>query len=64
MDNEKMIKMDSNILLSYINTKLRDEYNSLEVLCEDFDLQKDILVDKLGKLGYKYLEDKNQFVSD
>lgn len=64
MDNERMIKMDSNILLSYINTKLRDEFNSLEVLCEDYDLQAEVLIDKLRKLGYQYNRQRNQFVAE
>lgn len=64
MDSEKIIKMDSNILLSYINTKLRDEYRNLEALCEDFDFQEDVLVNRLQKLGYIYEESRNQFISE
>ena len=35
-----MLPQDPNILLSYINTKLRDQYPSLEALCEDLDVTK------------------------
>lgn len=64
MDNERMIKMDPNILLSFTNTKLRDEFNSLEMLCEDYDLQAEVLIDKLRKLGYQYNSQRNQFVAE
>ena len=32
-----MLPQDPNILLSYINTKLRDQYPSLDALCDDLD---------------------------
>ena len=52
---------DPLLLLSYINLKLRDEYESLDDLVEDLDLSKDSLVEKLKKAGFIYIEDINQF---
>lgn len=56
-----IINMDSNILLSMINMKLRDQYSSLERLCEDLDLSKDDIIEKLSKIDYHYSEETNQF---
>ena len=56
-----MIPQDPNMLLSYVNTKLRDEYDSLDALCEDLDADPSVLAEKLSALGYVYDEDRNQF---
>lgn len=53
---------DPNILLSVINTKLRDEYSSLDDLCDSLDIEKDRLTYDLKSAGYKYNEALNQFV--
>lgn len=57
-----MLPDDPNILLSYINTKLRDEYASLPLLCEDLQLDQAALEAKLGAIDYIYREDVNRFV--
>lgn len=61
MTNETLNSMDPYILLSVINTKLRDEYSSLDVLCEDLDLEKNKIIDKLESVDYKYNSEENQF---
>ena len=53
---------DPMILLSVINTKLRDFYPTLDGLCEDLKKKKKELTETLGRVGYEYMEDKNQFV--
>lgn len=53
---------DPMILLSVINTKLRNYYPTLDALCQDLDIKKDELADRLGQIGYEYMEGKNQFV--
>lgn len=53
---------DPMILLSVINTKLRDFYPTLDGLCEDLEVSKKELAERLGQVGYEYLEEKNQFV--
>ena len=52
---------DPNILLSYINTKLRDDYPSLDDLCESLDIEKDRLTQNLMSAGHKYNVSTNQF---
>ena len=50
------------ILLSYINTKLRDEFPSLEELCQTLCLEQQEICSKLGKIGYDYDPESNKFV--
>lgn len=57
-----MVPGDPVMLLSYINTQLRDFYPSLEELCRSLDLNMDEVVSKLKNIDYKYDPDKNQFV--
>lgn len=52
---------DPFILLSYVNTKLRDNYTNLDSLCDDLDLDKEELKDKLSEIGYYYNEELNAF---
>lgn len=61
MTNEKIANMDSFILLSVINTKLRDEYSSLDLLCSDLELDKKIIIERLKKIDYRYNVEYNQF---
>ncbi len=60
-----MIPQDSVILLSFINTQLRDNYSGLEALAEGLDISKSELSDivaRLKEIGYEYNSDRNQFV--
>ncbi len=60
-----MIPKDTVILLSYINTKLRDHYYTLDALSEGLDLDSVAMEDlcsKLKAIGYEYDSDKNQFI--
>ena len=56
-----MIPKDPMILLSYLNTKLRDEYSSLDELCDALDLERGQLEDKLSAAGFLYDPSANQF---
>ena len=49
------------VLLSVINTKLRDQYSSLDELCEDLDESKEEIEKILSSIGYYYNEEMNQF---
>ena len=49
------------MLLSFVNLKLRDFYDSLEALCEDLDVDRDEIVKKLSGIGYRYNKEKNRF---
>ena len=53
---------DPNILLSVVNTGLRDEYSSLEDLCLSKGISQDEVVEKLGKIGYEYSAELNRFI--
>ncbi|MCR4874763.1 MAG: DUF4250 domain-containing protein [Clostridia bacterium] len=57
-----MIPSDPVMLLSYINLKLRDNYSSLEALCDDLDVSQSEIEDKLKSINYTYDKDQNQFV--
>lgn len=52
---------DPVILLGVINMKLRDFYPDLDALCEDMDISRSGLEDKLGKAGFTYENSLNQF---
>lgn len=54
---------DPNLLLSYVNLKLRDYYSSLEDLCEDLDVSASDLETKLLGIGYHYDRGRNQFTA-
>ncbi|MCI8830006.1 MAG: DUF4250 domain-containing protein [Lachnospiraceae bacterium] len=55
------VPKDPIMLLSYINTQLRDSYPSLDELCRALDLDKPDLESKLSKAGYGYDPSVNQF---
>ncbi len=56
-----MIPSNPYILLSFINTKLRDNYNSLDELICDLDLSKEEIISKLKEIDYFYDDQLNQF---
>ncbi len=56
-----MIPNDPVMLLSFINMKLRDRYDSLDSLCDDLDVSKQDIIDKLESINYQYDETNNQF---
>lgn len=53
---------DPMMLLSFVNMKLRDFYNSLDALCEDLHIDKDSIITKLSSIDYEYDKDLNKFV--
>lgn len=56
-----MLPEDPFMLLSVVNTKLRDEYGSLEELCSSLGIDRRSLEDKLKSAGFEYLPEINQF---
>lgn len=52
---------DPMILFSFVNTKLRDIYPSLDDLCEDLHLNKETLLKKLAAAGFEYNPSQNKF---
>ncbi len=57
-----MIPSDPVMLLSFVNLKLRDYYSNLDAMCEDLDISKGELVEKLASIDYHYDEAQNKFV--
>lgn len=58
----KELPKDPMILLSVVNTKLRNHYGSLDAFCQDMGIEKQELTDRLGQIDYEYMEERNQFV--
>ncbi len=52
---------DPVMLLSYINTQLRDKYGSLDELCEDMDESAEAIKEKLAVIDYAYDSSLNKF---
>ena len=57
-----MLPKDPVILLSFVNTKLRDEYPSLAELCAALDADEEALRNTLAALHYEYDAGRNRFV--
>ncbi|MBO5059927.1 MAG: DUF4250 domain-containing protein [Clostridia bacterium] len=57
-----VLAKDVMILLSVVNTKLRDNYSSLEELCEDLGENEQEIKDRLLEIGYEYDAELNKFV--
>lgn len=58
----KQIPYDPVMLLSYLNTQLRDNYPSLKELCDSLDLDEADLEKRLAAIDYRYNAERNQFV--
>lgn len=56
-----MLPKDPMILLSWINTKLRDEYASLSALCGDLELDVEEIEETLARAGFVYDAERNRF---
>ncbi len=57
-----MLPRDPMMLLSVVNTKLRDNYSSLRLLCEDLDENMEEIIQKLASIDYVYDEKLNKFI--
>ncbi len=57
-----MMPKDPVILLSYINTQLRDHCSSLEEFCSAFGADRQEIERVLGEIGYEYSRENNQFI--
>lgn len=55
------LPQDPAILMSYINTLLRDRYASLDELCEDTGIDREALVARLAQAGFEYNALLNKF---
>ena len=57
-----MIPKDPVMLLSYMNTQLRDYYSSLEELCRSLNLPENEIREKLAAIDYHYDAGENRFL--
>ncbi len=57
-----MLPKDPNMLVSFLNLKLRDYYENLDVLCDDLDEDRTEIEKRLESIDYHYDREKNQFV--
>lgn len=53
---------DPVMLLGVVNTKLRDFYSSLDEMCEDMQISRTELEERLKAIDYEYEAGRNQFV--
>lgn len=53
---------DPVILLSYVNTQLRDFYKDLTDFCIASSMEEEVLKKRLASIGYEYDESTNQFI--
>lgn len=56
------IPKDPVILLSYVNTQLRDHYSTLDDMCISLNLEKQEIISSLQTIDYIYAKDQNQFI--
>lgn len=56
-----VLPKDPMLLVSVVNTRLRDEYASLDELCRALDEDRQALEEKLEAAGFQYDEDRNAF---
>ena len=52
---------DPMMLYSFINMKLRDKYENLDKLCDDLEIDRQTLEDKLKMAGFEYNPVQNKF---
>ena len=57
-----MLPSDPMILLSFVNTRLRDEFASLDLLCKSLCADAEEIKEKLATIDYFYDPEVNRFV--
>ena len=55
------LPQDPVILLSYVNTQIRDCYPSLRAFCEDGGRSAEEIEERLATIGYRYSPERNRF---
>lgn len=55
------LPQDPMMLFSVINMKLRDQYASLDELCDDLNVSREDLENRLKAVGFEYNEKANKF---
>ena len=57
-----MIPKDPFMLVSWLNTQLRDFYPSLDELCQALNLARQSIEHSLASIDFRYAPDTNSFV--
>ncbi|MGI6006608.1 MAG: DUF4250 domain-containing protein [Ruminococcus sp.] len=57
-----MIPKDPYMLLSYLNTQLRDYYAGLDDLCREKELDREDICRQMKAIDYEYDAARNQFI--
>ena len=52
---------DPYMLLSFVNTNLRDYFDNLDSFCENNNIDRKELEIKMDSIGYQYIKEENQF---
>lgn len=52
---------DPVMLMSFVNTKLRDEFSTLDELCATLGIERAVLEDTLRQAGFEYSTEHNKF---
>ncbi len=52
---------DPVMLMSFVNTRLRDGFDSLDALCDDLGIACEELYERLRRAGFEYDGGRNQF---
>ena len=52
---------DPAMLMSWTNLKLRDYYKSLDELCDDLEIDRNELENRLNQAGFEYNTELNKF---
>lgn len=60
--NYNALPNDPVMLLSFVNTQLRDNYSSLTEFCHAFNADAADITTKLGSIDYEYDAASNQFI--
>ena len=60
-EDMSQLPKDPVMLLSYINTQLRDNYSSLGEMCQILDLNELHIRKTLSDIGFEYVSEKNCF---
>ncbi|MGL5280288.1 MAG: DUF4250 domain-containing protein [Plesiomonas shigelloides] len=63
MDLTRFAQMDSTMLMSIVNMKLRNEFDNLYELAQAYDIDAAALCEKLEHSGFHYHPESNQFRS-
>lgn len=58
---EGKLPEDAMMLLSVVNMKLRDQYDSLDALCEDMNVSREEIEQKLKSIDMEYSPEQNKF---